>query len=300
MLSFNNSELKVMVDKKTGEVDLGFFKPLKKAQEETAREYARRNQAREFFEHKQFLTEEKNYMEKVSQQLGGFVFIPYNLGQVLNFLSPQDLLRFIYISTYIDFDGVLKRGKRIMTYEIFKDVMELSDSETSKFYTALKTHEILIEEDNKLIISKQYILRGKLPPKDENIRYNRCYVKTMKELYAELESSEHKTIGHLFKLIPFINSHNILCSNVLEEQKEYMLPLSVLDICELLKRSTDTSNMDKFMNKLYSIRIGENKMPLIINRYDEEMEKEVIWVNPKLFHSGNTSDIHRQLITLFQ
>lgn len=243
----------------------------------------------------------------IAKEMGGFMFSHYE--QVINKIVDDKGLfdsalafRFIYLSTFIDYDNNLLwgesfRGKNTahMLESDLKEVWGLSRNQVTKDKNTLIKLGLLIvnKETKQLSINIKYCHKGKIKNslKGDSIR---IFEKAIQELYKNSLPKEHKRLGIFIKLIPFLNTqHNILCSNIEEERALMIKPLSIQDICKIVNHTT--KNARRLEGELLKITV--NEQPLLMKH--TKFNSVVYSVNPKLFYKGNNIEQLTTLINLF-
>lgn len=243
----------------------------------------------------------------IAEEMGAFMFSHYE--EVINKIVDNKGLfdgalafRFIYLSTFIDYDNNLLWGKSFrgkntapMLEGDLKEVWGLSRNQVTKDKNKLIKLGLLIvnEETKELSINIKYCHKGKIKNslKGESIR---VFEKAIQELYRNSLPKEHKRLGIFIKLIPFLNTqHNILCFNAEEERAIMIKPLSIQDICKIVNHAV--KNARRLEGELLKITV--NEQPLLMKH--TKFNSMVYSVNPKLFYKGNNIEQLTALINLF-
>lgn len=251
--------------------------------------------------------EKSEFGEFVGETLGGFNFSHYielmNLMRTPNGKFDGALaFRFIYLSTYMDFDnnlrfGISFRGKYTgyMREKDLGEVMGLSRNHVTKFKQNLIKLEILsIDSETGIMhINTRYCHKGKLKNslKGESVRVFENGIQTT---YKNSLPKEHKKLGMFIQLLPYLNiQHNVLCFNVEEEQPKEIKPLSIQDICRIV--GYQVKNARRLERELITITVGEE--PALMLHWHNLAY--VYSINPKIFYRGNDMKSLRALINLF-
>lgn len=251
---------------------------------------------------------DKDCIERHNDNLGGFVFMYFSdLIYNKNFdLELATISRIIYLATYIDYDNNLVLNneyscnlkKEFMTKKDIKEVMKLGKCAFSQFFNEVTEKEILIEvEKNKRYkINEQYFKRGKLTKEDKNRgNFTRVYIKTVRKLYVNTNSRNHKCLSYMFKLLPFIDLRtNLLVFNPNQETED-LQKITLRDIGDFFGISKDRKNLNKFLdNNLFKIFIYEDgKKYWILNEIFVKNGgglDDYFAINPMLFYGGNEYD----------
>ena len=205
-------------------------------------------------------------LKSYCKSLGGYVHMLYVKNELLfndiN-IDESNISRLIYLATYIDYnnreENVLVRYNKnnkieYLTKRDVKRMMGLSDPTFRGFYKCLIDNNLLFEANDKLYITNKYF--GKGESSFDNKSYTRVFVNTTRRVYEGCTSRQHKKLGYVFQLIPYLNYEtNIICSNPNECDRNKLNRLGLRDICELLNIDTDPKSMPRIEHDLYDIEI---------------------------------------------
>ena len=193
------------------------------------------------------------------------------------------MFRFIYLSTYMNYDNILSNKKRLLKENDLENILMLSRSETYKTKKWLIENKfIFINENDTITINSVYAKRGKIR-KVKNIEVVRMFDDTIRELYKNSLPKEHKTLGLLIDILPYVNyKYNVLCENPNESEPELIEPLTISKLGE--KLGIDKSHCSRLKNKLKNITV--NNEP-VIGFWEDKLGKS-IWVNPKFIYKGDS------------
>ena len=229
------------------------------------------------------------FKAKINELCGSFYFNFYN--RLLGKIKPQYITRLLYLSCFMDYDNLIisrkSNGNKIPVYE--SELANIFNIGKTEFYNTKKeliNNNLIIINDNKTIsINQTYCKKGEIM-KNNKVEKVRIFEEAIRELYEKSTPKEHKTIGVLFELLPFISyKYNIVSHNPEQLIKEIIEPYSIRELCEMFKYK----NITEFKRKLEKLKIGGNPA-VCINRIDG---KEFITINPKVYYKGarNIDDI---------
>lgn len=239
----------------------------------------------------------------MNSNFGSFYFNNYmKLLKKLN-NNTALLFRFLYLCTYADYDGYLKYGNYsygvnhgYMTEKDFDEVFKMSKAMITKLKKELYDNNLIIKSkiDDRLIINGSFYTRGELCLGDM-LESSRVFDDGIKELYEKSNPREHKRIGVVIPLLPFLNKyHNILCNKPLERELKYIEPLTLREMCKII--GYDITNEDRLRKQLQNITVKNN--PLVA--YVSHAKAKFFVVNPALFYKGNCLDDLKGVINLFK
>ncbi|WP_195382539.1 hypothetical protein [Blautia wexlerae] len=171
------------------------------------------------------------FQTHISSNFGSFYFNNYMklLTKLKN--NPALLFRFLYLCTYANYDGYLKYGLNSSLYmkeNDFGEVFKLSKGMVTKLKKELYDNKLIKKyEDGRIAVNNDYYSRGKLYLGDM-LNSSRVFDNGIRELYLNSNPREHKRIGVIVPLLPYLNRfYNILCENPLEKDENYIKPLTL-------------------------------------------------------------------------
>ena len=243
------------------------------------------------------------FSKYMNSNFGSFYFNNYmKLLKKLN-NNTALLFRFLYLCTYADYDGYSKYGNYsygvnhgYMTEKDFDEVFKMSKAMITKLKKELYDNNLIIKSkiDDRLIINGSFYTRGELCLGDM-LESSRVFDDGIKELYEKSNPREHKRIGVVIPLLPFLNKyHNILCNKPLERELKYIEPLTLREMCKII--GYDITNEDRLRKQLQNITVKNN--PLVA--YVSHAKAKFFVVNPALFYKGNCLDDLKGVINLFK
>lgn len=248
------------------------------------------------------------FKKLIDSELGTFNFSHYE--NVLKlFITDKGVFdgalafRFIYLTTFMDFDNNLRWGKNFrnknrgyMREKDLDEVLMLSRNQATKFKQALIGLDILFidEETGLMKINTKLCHKGKIKNslKKESTR---VFEGGIQDMYKMSSSKEHKRLGIFIQLLPYLNiKHNILCLNVEESDPFNICPLTIQDICNITGYTIKNAN--RLERELLKSTVGNNPVMMKHIKYNSTMYS----INPKVFYKGSSIEELEALITLFK
>lgn len=247
------------------------------------------------------------------EELGNFVFLLFgNLDKLSEILNDSELVRYMFIGTYVKKDGILKMDNNISHIDkskLFK-LLNTSKRTFDEFYQKLIDNNLLIEEyDNnkeiingnvvdsdadptrlKLNFSFDYAYRGsrmgyKSITGNSMEKYIRLYVNKTRELYNNTDGRSLKRLSIVYKLMRFISwKHNILCFNPEEEDYRRLQLITIGDVVEYVGYSK--SKITRFKRDFYSLKSNNDYIFMSLQKGTPDYLKSIIAVNPKFMYGG--------------
>lgn len=153
-------------------------------------------------------------------------------------LKPETLARLVMLSTYVrrtnklDWAPVVRSNQMDLKNEDYmqrgeiKRVVKLEKSHIfSDFIREIESAGYLKIVDSIYYVSPK-LHCGKLPPRYSWI-VNKIHSEQIRALYAVCKPSDHKKIGMILQLLPYLHrDKNILCKNPTEQWSDKIIPLT--------------------------------------------------------------------------
>lgn len=278
----------------TGEIKYGMVLPEEQLRNELL--------AQQLKESRQEYLKNKTALGQTFDELGkshGFFFYKYN-----DFLLSIDrdyalAFRFLYISTFANYDGHLIRyrsdGKKcFISKDELPDFFRCNPKTNKQIVGALYEKGLLKDDEDRILVNDKYCIRGSLKISSKT-EVSRVFINGVRYLYNQSEPKEHKKIGRIVSLLEFMHIEtNILCTNPTETNWDNIKPLTMHDVCEILGYERRSTNIVKPM--LLSPRIYGKS---ILGVFDDG-RKRVIIVNPYLFYKGSDIKAIKWVTSLFE
>lgn len=190
-------------------------------------------------------------------EYGSFTKLLYEPGKPLDIgLSGANVARALYLSTYIDYDGVLfrecKSGISAITKNECRQILGLNDDTFLDFWNSAINGRVITVHDRKIILNRNCFIRGKTPHDKAFVRIGH---EGMRGLYESCnDPRKHKLISYVFDLIPIMNrSYGVLCENPDEKFRSHVRPATVGTLSAVM--GYDKSNIRRIMKSLTDLRL---------------------------------------------
>ena len=251
------------------------------------------------------LLNDKSEFNYHQNKLGGFVNIMFVNNKLLfgDILNPQDTFRFIFLSTFLDYDtnllvtrGVCNTKRPITKNEIMVET-KLNKKTFGRFWSNLVENNFIYEVENKIYINPEYFIKGKVP-KEYNKEYSRIYIDTIRTLYYCSDSKCHRSLGYIMKLLPKMNyKTNFIVHNPNEDDISRLIPYSLEEICLELNLSTHKKCMRDFYKNLNetTITMAEETYK-VFTRVTIDDKYHFYIINPLVTYKGKyIDDVNKML-----
>ena len=285
----------IVINKNTGEILADDFKIDTMEDKKRRRSFAKKK------------VEDDEFKSIQNKYLGSFVFFIYkNMGKLSEILTDVELVRYVYLGTYVKSDGFLKEdnNKTKIDKKHMKKILQMNDTTLfNKFFNKLIENELIYVKDDFIKINVSYFYSGyekdyqKLTGLKLDEDFTRIYIDATRKLYENTENRKKKQLHIVYKLLPFVNwKYNILCYNPSETDKEKIELLTIGDVMDVLGYSKN--QLARFKKDFYTIPCGKSTVFLSVQRQPEFLES-IVAVNPKIYYKGKDTRELEYLITLF-
>lgn len=206
-------------------------------------------------------------------------------------LTPATVTRLIVLGTYCAYDGRLILNNRTpMKRSHLKEVLKLSDAAITNFWREVSP-KYVTEHDGYLYLSdRRTFIRGNLPKYGHDY-WIKFFITAVRTLYKKTDTSNHKHLGYIYQLLPFVNvEHNILCRNVFERDVEDIEPITLLELCDLIHY--DCRNLYRLLQIFRRIKFKVNGREELFCKFvndDVNISKSYIIINPRVLYSGSNT-----------
>lgn len=219
-----------------------------------------------------------------------FIWMLFHYGdELLPNVSKASLVRLIFIATFLhkDIDAEENRltdtrGKTFFTKKEVKQVMKLSDTCFTEFWNEMISNDVFFVNDNNEVVINNIFQYGSI--KDLNENRIRLYCTAIRRLYVRCPARQHKVLGYVFRMIPFVSiEHNIICYNPEEKDAELIRPMTLKDFCYHI--DYNVANIKRLLKDLLSIRIDGQQLIKCVS--DGDIKNDYLIVNPRVYFAGN-------------
>lgn len=239
-------------------------------------------------------------MKLVGKKYEGFVLMYYVKDQLLLNgcgLEYQDIARILMLGTHLGYDNgnmlVVKRNQRViepMNRVDMMNILGLTESTFKRFLSNAKKSGILTEVKKQFFLSEEYFTKGN--PRNKSI-YTRLYIKPIRNLFEGVETKDHKSIGIIMSLIPFLDYNYNHLMNADET------PMTLSQMNDLL--GYEESHKSRLFKQLRNVKVEfGGKYHHIITQMvlNEESDERVerIYINPMICYRGKSEMAHQEVI----
>lgn len=235
-------------------------------------------------------SEQESYLHrKNNEPLGDFFFIP--IEECFNGISPETVTRLIYLNTFTNYNSnsLMLTQRTPMKYKDLALILNVSKSTVTRFWNEVYPHYLTIQGDNLIFTNKDIFKKGYLKRKKEYTDYQKFYIDGIRKLYNSTSKNNHKHLGYLFKLLPYVNlEYNLICHNPKEKSLDNIELMSMKEFCKRIKY--DVTHLDRLLYIYRNIyfEVNGHKERFCTMVYDGiEKQNAKIFINPHILYCGS-------------
>lgn len=233
-----------------------------------------------------------------ARELGNFFFVATGGGY--RDIKAESLARLIYLCSFLKWgqSGLYATERTPMKRKDLTYILKVSKATVSRFLGEVSPHYLKTDEDGWLQVADESFCRGKLPKRKEDRSRLKFYIDTMQRLYQITPSTNHKHLGYMFWMLPFISIHyNMLCWNPMEKDIEAVQYLTVKDFCEGIGMSVaSAAELVEIYERILFPVDGHMEPFCIFAHKGTDLENAKIFVNPRIVFSGKEFGTVQKLI----
>jgi len=174
--------------------------------------------------------------EKYRHSKPKFLFISTDT-EAFDSISDRTAARAAYLATYLKYgtDELWASQRARLKRKDLPQALCLSTPVTDRFWGEVKGRFFYRDNAGFVHTTGNALIRGPLAGLEiqREAQYQQLYLSAIKELYEKITPQQHRRLGHVLKMLPYLNfEYNILCWNPEETKFERVMPLTVADFCE--------------------------------------------------------------------
>lgn len=226
--------------------------------------------------------DKKTYKRLCQNERGYFTMMLYEMKKALELgVSHPNVTRLMYLATYMDYDNILRAGNNtLMTKRSMQKCLRLKDDTFRNFYKDCIDAKLIQYKEDKYFLNQSVFKRGRITQeqaKNDNTMF--LYHKGIREIYENSKISEHKILGYVFLVIPYVNqTFNVICKNPKEESFQEMECLDWNDVGDILQINAIRNLKMKFK------RFTVGGQYIFVDASTDS--KSFIFVNPQIYYTG--------------
>lgn len=211
-------------------------------------------------------------------------------------LSPANVARMIYLSTFLSYDGFLAHANgRGIDFKALPEMLKISERQFRNFWKEVSEEKIFREKDGLVYVNDNYFCRGRMKSKDvaalvmEGKYMTRLFIDGVRQLYESATPRSHKTLSYIFQILPFVNrEHNVVCHNPLEEDPDKIEPMTLGEFCDVVgyERHNAARLCKALMDPTFAVGNREQHAIRCVLTKSLSREEYKIFINPRVYYAG--------------
>ena len=228
----------------------------------------------------------RNCRKEISGELGQFFSV--STGENFPKLSAETMTRLIYLNTFIKHgtNQLMLTERKPMKRSNLSKVLGISKTSAFRFWKDVNPAYITENKDGELLTNKKSFFRGNAGKRRE--LHQKIYIEGVRKLYKSTTTNKHKHLGHLFLLLPYVNTeYNVLCFNPLEAELDKIDCMTVADFCRVIGYDITHFNrlLATYRKATFDVNGHEERFCSIV--YDgKDMSLSKICINPHILYCG--------------
>lgn len=224
----------------------------------------------------------------INNDLGKFFFVIHN--EEFKDLLPQTITRLIYLNTYMNYDNnkLMLTERTPMKRKDLSQVLNVSKAVVSKFWKEVSPKYIKEHNDGLIFTNTDVFIRRRLKKGGKYNPYHKFYINGIRTLYRSTDINNHRHLGYIFKMLPYINlEYNVLCHNPLEQNLDLINFMSLSEFCEIIQYDISHLNRLCSLYKKIKFDVNGNQEKFCAFTYDGlNRNYAKIFVNPHVLYNG--------------
>lgn len=238
----------------------------------------------------------KKDIQELTRDLGGFYMLYYSDKLFDGKVSDKNIAKIIYLATFLEYgtnrliDSQPGRPTRPLLEEDIKYELGLKNKTSYKeFMQEMTENGIIILQDGYVYLSPFYFNKGTDElPQDY---FGKIYVNTVRQLYKQVNTRQHKSLGYLFQLLPFIDYNYCVITAEPNTENALNYKLTKKDIAGLLGLNLEQYKKVEQQLLQMTFMFRENVYSVIGSVSIKTNKKQQFYVvNPLIFNNCNSYD----------
>lgn len=244
----------------------------------------------------------KHLIRTYNADISHFIFFVYKYCKLNDKLDQKDMTRLIFLASYVNYKGYLMNDnhKPVIKSQLMK-IMKLSKQSFYDFYNKLIDLDIINDKGEKIYLKKSLFFKGAVESNKKYIQgrsYIRLYIDTIRWLYNSVPVKQHKQLGIVFVLIPYINRwHNILCLNPNESILDDVEVMTLQKLAEIL--GYNASYIRQLKKELLKIKLENGSRLISFVEKEPGEEKKQLIINPAVIYGESEPEYAFKLMQKF-
>lgn len=219
-------------------------------------------------------------------------------------IKPETVARMFFLASFLGYGDnhlyLTERGAALRKADL-ADVLNISTAQFYRFWREVEGKYLTEESDRAVkVIGGDFFRDALRRNKSKGTSYHRVFIEAIRELYRQTDTNQHKSLGRLFMLLPWISREwNVLCTNPEETDLDKIEYLTLPDFCRLVGwNQTQTSRVLEAFRTLTFTWDGKQQY-VVAYLCDRVSRIERLIVNPAIIYRGSHADDVRSMALFF-
>ena len=236
--------------------------------------------------------QQKRFLDRkaIMDSFGRFYFLHTTQG--FGDVSPETAARLVYLSTFLKWEdgALLITQRKKMGRDSLQEVLGLSRQTVSRFLDEVNPNYITLDNENNLYMNPKLFYRGKIGRHGESSSWRKIYTDSVRKLYRIAGKNNHRYLGYVFKMLPFISiEYNCLCLDIFEKDLAMVQFMTDADFCNRIGYDySAVSRLKKIYKRIRFDVVGHTE-PFCA--FVETGDSSRIFVNPHILYNGTRPDM---------
>ena len=212
-----------------------------------------------------------------------------------NNISPESIGRLMFLSTFLGYEDnflMISQKAKMSKKDLIK-VMKLPTTTFYRFFNEVKDKYIITDNSGYLRLREDYFHKGNFTVREKGKKWQSLYKDTIQMLYYKTPIHQHRHIGYIFSLLPYVNiEYNIVCKNPEEKQLDKIDFLTINELCEKIGYSKEHRNKLKDNLKQLVFDVDGRKEPFcsfVLNN-STNISDARMYINPRILYIGHRAE----------
>lgn len=230
----------------------------------------------------------------LTRSAGGRFYFLLSDGQYKD-ISPANMARLVYLATFLhieDGNRLYCTARTPMHKSDLEEVLHLSQASVSRFWAEVSEKYLTVGSDGVLVLSSEFFNCGKTPKDWYGREFQTVYSEFVRDLYQRASSSQHKRLGFIFQLLPFVNFEwNVLCWNPEEPDLDKVRCMTISEFCDQI--GYDRGQCNRLAREYSSLKfkVGNGFEALCsFVTHKPGLTRAKMFINPRILYKGSHPD----------
>ena len=209
-------------------------------------------------------------------------------------IKPQTLARVFFLATFLRYDDnrLFSQDGKPLTKKDAAELLRLGSSAFKSFWNEVIGKYLFLKEDGSITIIEEFFrgsLAGRGNQEDAENGYQQLFIKSLRELYWQIEPKKHRYLGYLFAILGQINwEYNILCWNPSETDRSKIETMDLDDFCRSMGDGYTANQRQRLLDAFRKLTFSVDNTTQYLCAYleDHVARRFYLVVNPNVVYRG--------------